>query len=111
MPNYPKPKTFRSKPYLAFVRKHKCLVCHSLAGIVAHHEGLGLNMQGGKPPDSHCVPLCLQCHIFRHSLEWEGWDKECVDIKMVIIKLLTEYLQEGENEATIYLHRYRHKNR
>lgn len=62
--------------------------------IIAHHEGLGLNRMGGKPPDSHAVPLCGICHTKRHSSTWINWNVEHVDIKMAIIKLLTEYLRE-----------------
>lgn len=92
-----KPKTYRSKPYLTFIRGHECLLCRSPAGIIAHHEGLGQNYQGGKPPDSHCVPLCLDCHLYRHGLDWISWEAEDIYVEREIIKLLTEYLQEGEN--------------
>ena len=65
--------------------------------MVAHHEGLGDNMQGGKPPDSHTVPLCPMCHAIRHGLGWTDWEDHNIYIQAVIIKLLTEYLQmEGE---------------
>jgi len=60
--------------------------------IIAHHEGLGANMQGGKPPDSHAVPLCGRCHSKRHASDWIDWNVGHVDIKMTIIRLLTEYL-------------------
>ena len=85
----PKPKTFRSKKYLAFIREKPCLACHN-PETVPHHEGLGANMMGGKPPDSHAVPLCGPCHRVRHDMGkgfWEGFD-----VKMAIIKLLTEYM-------------------
>jgi len=102
---FPKPKTWRSESYLAFVRNHTCLLCRECSNqqpkpnnnIAAHHEGLGLNMQGGKPPDSHAVPLCHRCHAYnRHETTWKGWDKENINVERQIIKLLTEYLQEGK---------------
>ena len=86
-------KTFRSQEYLAFIRDHRCLRCGITGLMVAHHEGLGKNMMGGKPPDSHTVPLCPICHAIRHSLAWESWEAWNIDVKMAIIKLLTEYIQ------------------
>jgi len=98
---FPKPVTYRSEDYLAFIRRHKCLLCGSPSNelpkpknnIVAHHEGLGLNMQSSTAPDSHCVPLCGMCHTKRHWIGYRIWDEKNRDIKMEIIKLLTEYLQ------------------
>ena len=103
-PVTPKPKTYHAEKYLAFVRKHDCLMCglpsNQLSkpdnNIIAHHESLGLNMMGGKPPDSHAVPLCGGCHSKRHAPDWIDWNVGHVDIKMAVIKLLTEYLQERE---------------
>ncbi len=87
---FPKPHTYRSKKYLAFIRTKNCLVCGN-PETVAHHEGLGGNMMSGKPPDSHTVPLCWDCH---GKLGWQGTDTfwKRFDIKFEIIKLLTEYL-------------------
>ncbi len=90
---FPKPHTFRSKKYLAFIRTKPCLVCGS-PETVPHHEGLGRNMIGGKPPDSHAVPLCVLCHGIYHNTGPAYWKR--VDIKMVIIKLLEEFM---ENEC------------
>ena len=91
---YPVPKrhTFRSEKYLQFIREHKCLVCAN-PETVPHHEGLGKNVQGSKPPDSHAVPLCVPCHDRRHShgvdTFWGGWD-----VKMHILELLEEFIRE-----------------
>jgi len=88
---YPKPKTYRSNKYLSFIRQHPCLMCGNPLTI-AHHEGLGLNAIGAKPPDSHAVPLCDACHKIYHDMGVSFWNG--MDVKMEIIKLLTEYLQE-----------------
>lgn len=90
---FPKPHTYRSKKYLAYIRTKKCLVCGS-PETVPHHEGLGLNMMGGKSPDSHAVPLCSKHHAGYHNIGPKFWDM--VDIKMEIIKLVTEYLEQIE---------------
>jgi len=54
-------------------------------------------MMGGKPPDSHCVPLCQEHHRERHD-KGQGffYSQYSKAVTMEIIKLLTEYLQEGE---------------
>jgi len=97
MTMYPSPKyhSFRSKKYLDFIRSKNCLVCGNI-NTVAHHEGLGRNAQGAKPPDSHAVPLCNRCHQRRHDKGvqsfWGGWD-----VKMEIIWLLGEYIRCQEN--------------
>ena len=92
-----KPKTFRSEGYLEFIRTHPCLECGD-PKTVAHHESLGQNMMGGKPPDTHAVPLCVACHDMRHHIGAENfWSR---DVRMAIIQLLTEYLQNGNPDPT-----------
>lgn len=94
---FPKPHTYRSKKYLAYIRTKKCLICGN-PETVPHHEGLGLNMMGGKSPDSHCLPLCFKHHARRHSYGASiFWDSHpYIDVKFEIIKLLTEYLEQLE---------------
>lgn len=92
---FPQPHTYRSKKYLSFIREKPCLICGD-PNTVPHHEGLGLNMMGGKSPDSHAVPLCALCHRRYHDTGPAFWDARAIDIKMVIIKLVTEYLQQIE---------------
>ena len=87
----PKPKTYRSEKYRKFIRLHPCLMCGNPLTI-AHHESLGLGMMGGKCPDSHCVPLCDICHKIYHDMGPRFW--EGTDVKMEIIKLLTEYIDK-----------------
>lgn len=92
---FPKPKTFRSERYLAFIRRHPCVICGN-PETVPHHVSLGQNMQGGKPPDSHCVPLCISHHD-EHGPGGTNdrfWDRYNIDPAREIIKLLTEYVYE-----------------
>lgn len=95
---FPKPKTFRSKRYLDFIRQHSCLVCNA-PHTVPHHVGLGKNMQSGKPPDSHCLPLCPKHHDEHGSGATNNrfWEEHRIDPKLEIIQLLTEYL-DGPGE-------------
>ena len=74
------------------MREHRCLICDTPLDIIAHHEGLGQNMMGGKPPDTHCIPLCTRCHAHRHGSAWMGVVEYPRDVRQVIINLLTEFL-------------------
>jgi len=90
---YPKPKTYRSKKYLEFIRGLNCIVCGH-PDTVPHHEPLGHGGKGIKAPDSQTLPMCTGCHMYRHQAGVGYWDDMNVDPQMAIIKLLTEYLHE-----------------
>ena len=85
----PKPKTYRSKKYLAFIRTKPCIKCGNTE-TVAHHEPLHSGGKGIKGPDCFTVPLCVKCHDQRHR---EGsyyfWDDE----SWVMLKML-QYIHE-----------------
>lgn len=81
---------YRSDQYLAFIRKHKCLMCGN-PETIAHHEPLGCGGIAIKAPDTHAVPLCVNCHHLRHVLGKTAFWKR-IDLKMEIIKLLTEWM-------------------
>ena len=89
---FPKPKTYRSKKYLEFIRGRACLCCGRPS--IAHHEPLGGGGKGIKCDDSRALPLCPECHMFRHNNGVSFWVDNDIDPKMEIIKLLTEYLHE-----------------
>jgi len=91
----PKPCTHRSKKYLAFIRTKRCLVCNN-DQTVPHHEKLGMGGTAIKPPDANCVPLCVKCHDRHENENSQLWESENIDIKLEIIKLLTEYLHKKE---------------
>ena len=85
-----KPHTHRSNKYLDFIRSKRCIICGN-PETVAHHESLGRNAMGSKPPDHHAVPLCTICQNKRHNhgarIFWTGYD-----VKMIVIDLIGEYL-------------------
>ena len=87
----PKPKTYRSKKYLAFIRDHRCIVC-GYDQTVPHHEPLGAGGKGIKAPDSQTIPMCTGCHMYRHQIGVGFWDCKNIDPQREIIKLLTEYM-------------------
>jgi len=89
---FPKPKTYRSKKYLDFIRSKPCITCGS-HDTFPHHEAMGCAGKGIKAPDSYTLPMCAKCHRFRHDTGFSFWDEQNIDVKMEIIKLLTEYLQ------------------
>ena len=93
----PKPKPLRSKKYLTFVREHPCIRCGKRE-TQAHHESFHNSGIGTKPSDSYAIPLCIQCHLERHSQGkqtfWDGFD-----VRNVIINLLTEYLIQNEKDS------------
>ena len=90
----PRPHAFRSNKYLDFIRSKRCIICGN-PETVAHHESLGRNAMGSKPPDHHAVPLCVNCHNSRHNVGarifWTGYD-----VKMIVIDLIGEYLTKGD---------------
>ena len=90
----PKPHTYRSNKYLDFIRSKRCIICGN-PETIAHHESLGRNAMGSKPPDHHAMPLCTICHNSRHNIGarifWSGYD-----VKMIVLDLIGEYLNKGE---------------
>ncbi len=82
---------YRSEAYKAFIRKHPCCMCSGL-NAEAHHEALNQGGMGIKAPDSHCVPLCRDCHALHDHIGTKTFWRR-TDIKMLIIRYLTEYLE------------------
>lgn len=61
------PPLVRCSEYLAFVRRHPCIICYR-DGAQAHHWGPhGL---GKKAPDWLAIPLCAECHRAWHEQPW-----------------------------------------
>jgi hypothetical protein len=85
--------TFRSERYRAWLRRQPCVICSRPPPNEAHHEPLGENFVGGKPPDTHGLPTCAVCHYQRHSSGPSYF--EGIDVKMTIIKHITRFLAEG----------------
>jgi len=100
MTEYPKPAKFKSKKYRDFITAKPCVICAKRSNF--HHEGLMRSFMGGKAPDSHGVPLCPECHTMGsmaiHRIgSRRFWDEHNIDVKMLIIDYLTEFLS-GENQ-------------
>ena len=81
---------YRSKKYLEFIRSKPCLLCAN-PETVPHHVrrqrwGAGT---GIKPHDYVCIPLCHRCHDPKIEKE--------IDVELVIIDLLMEYIDETKD--------------
>jgi hypothetical protein len=93
MVEYPKPKTFRSKKYLDFIRSKPCFVCGKPGPSDPHHENFGFCGSGMKAPDTYTVPLCREHHSVRHS---EGGRIFPQEVEWAVIKYLTEYIERDD---------------
>jgi hypothetical protein len=91
---YPKPKTFRSKKYLDFIRGKPCLACGKPAPSDPHHENLGFCGAGMKAPDTHTVPLCRECHRKHHDAY--GNYLFPISVEWSVIGYLTEYIRSQD---------------
>lgn len=86
---------YRSEKYLSFIRSLPCCMCGSQSPNDPHHEGLHAGGMGLKAPDSHCVPLCRSCHTLHDTIGAKSfWRKH--DVKMLIIKYLTMYIERNK---------------
>ena len=87
---------FKSEDYLNYIRSIGCIACDRLAPSTAHHETFGAKAIGKNLiPDSQAMPLCHNCHIERrHRSGYRTfWKAVNLDPKLIIINLLTDYLQ------------------
>lgn len=88
---FPKPKTYRSEKYLAFVRTQPCCVCKNPYGSQPHHtEKSGTSMKG---TDLSCIPLCERHHIEIHQTGEETFEQQYnTDIIIKNVETLRNYL-------------------
>lgn len=88
-------KTLRSKDYLAFVRRHPCLVTDSDFEVVAHHcrhkpHGGGVAL---KPSDYRTVPLTPLEHARLHAVgEKAYWAAAKIIPEIAMADLLCEWM-------------------
>jgi hypothetical protein len=91
----PKPRTWRSEKYKAFIRQKPCCICGGRGGV-AHHESVtkGKGMRK-KPSDVECLPMCELCHALRHSPGYRAdqfWAYG--DPAVLMLRNLNDYLSE-----------------
>ena len=63
----PKPKTFRSESYLAYVRAQNCLFCGRPGLSDPHHISMSDAAWGMKSSDLAVIPLCREHHRLFHD--------------------------------------------
>ena len=101
---------FRSRQYLDFISTKPCIRCGKRnpdGRNDPHHErSLGGGGTATKPDDTYAVPLDHECHVLRdmwkgpifdHAYTEEAFYPPHVDVKMQIIKYLTDFLMERKN--------------
>ena len=79
---FPKPKTYRNKKHLEYIKTLPCHICGKLGPSAPHHVSLRNTGMGMKPPDDQTVPLCQECHNAVHA---------GVIVKRVLEQVLGEY--------------------
>ena len=89
-----KPRTYRNKAYLKYIRNLPCLVCGRPA--VPHHVETGGTAM--KCSDYRTIPLCQGCHTSSnyaiHKLGKSKFEKEFnIDINREMIKLLEDFIE------------------
>lgn len=105
MPAHPKPITYRSEKYKAFISEEPCVVpgCNT-QGSDPHHTG-GIRSGRGKDhpgSDYECVPLCRVHHVALHTMGRSTFaGKFDVDVREEIIYLLQKYIAAVEAERAI----------
>jgi len=99
-------KPYRSKEYLAFVRRHPCIKCSHTPSESAH-QAFGYGGMGTKGPDIWAVPLCNDCHNNGEHQYGEKTFLGDLDLKLICLRLINEFLQEdnktgNNNELVSY---------
>ena len=95
---FPKIVYWKSKRYLKWISQKSCIACMQPGPVDPHHVSLMTNIVGGKPPDSHAVPLCRRCHgqLEDYYLgENMYWEDAGISIERIILRYITEYLMDN----------------
>lgn len=96
----PKPKTYRDKKYLAFIRTFPSLKSGRYGTendpMVASHQGFGKGGTALKAPDTHTVPLLHSEHLDEHRGSQTFWGVMYSALPLRCLEYVTEYLQKGK---------------
>ena len=92
----PKPKTYRNKKYLAFIRTKPSLYSGEYGTgddpIVAAHIGFGKGGMSLKSPDTQAVPLLHSEHLKEHRGSKTFWGPQYDALPLRCLEYVTEYL-------------------
>jgi hypothetical protein len=98
---FPKPKTYRSEKYLAYVRTLPCCVANGrcLGQIIPHH----VKSRGAGGSDTDTIPLCAAHHTGQggtYCIEMQGKDTFArhfnIDLWQVRAETLAGYIKKNE---------------
>lgn len=90
-----KPKTYRSDPYLSFIRNQPCALCGDKSD--AHHVDTGGT--GIKCADTRTVPLCRIHHSECHTIGKETFQrKHGIDFHSIVIQCLERYVCRSQGD-------------
>ena len=86
----PKPKTYRNKKYLDFIRSKPCCLCRRIPSV-AHHESITGRGMGIKCSDLETVPFCNSCHSDRHMIGFTHTWLDESEPMMIMLRLINEF--------------------
>ena len=94
-----KPETFRSRKYLDWIAQQPCIISRHKPNDREDwndpcHFGFG-----AKPDDTRAIPMRHKYHVEQHQIGEKTFaEKYNIDYQEEIIKHLTKYFKEFENE-------------
>jgi len=92
-----KPKTYRNKGYLQFIRGLSCVVCGTSPCDPHHTETAGKSI---KASDLTCVPLCREHHMEIGTIGRETFQARYgINFKDVLIKCMKAYIEKMEPDG------------
>lgn len=84
-----KPKAYRNKKYLEFIRTLPCCVCKGFSE--AHHGDTG--GLAVKCNDTRSIPLCHRCHQESHAIGKKTFqERHNIDFRDIQIRCLETYI-------------------
>lgn len=89
-------RPFRSKKYLAWVRKQPSAISGRPADDAHHIIGHGLGGMGTKPSDLLTFPLTRDEHMELHHIGWLAWEEKHGSQWRYAAETLADYLTSGE---------------
>lgn len=95
---HPKPKTFRSETYKAWIRTNSCHRCHTEIDIQAAHQTLSSDQKGTslKVSDAQTIPLCPTCHGVEHHNHDRFWGMD--NVALIVISYLEKYINQKKEK-------------
>lgn len=84
-----------SKKYIEFIKTKPCTACYKTPVDPDHltSVGMGQNRKRARIEDFTCIPMCRKCHIERHQIGNERFQKKHnIDLWRDAFQYFLEYL-------------------